>query len=429
MSDPICEGIKMNKNVLKTYILSKAAAMLLAVTLSLSLLVPASCINTYAVTDAATAAEAETGHPAATSITNCKAFYNQFLDRDLIIEADISPAGGREVQLQRYNSKDSSWETIITVNADEDTRSEEAAEVSRTAEPVTDADGEAGAAAETTWRFFVPATETASEAVSGKISVTTRNLEKLDLSARAACIYRIDSKSNGTTIYSMNGNDEVAQASTTKLMTAILLLESGLTDSTTRISSHAAATPWGSGRLAAGDVYSNRDLLYAMLLPSSNDAATAIAERVGGSEAAFVGMMNDKAGKMGFTRTHFRNPHGLDADGHYTTARELAKLTAYAYNFPEIRDCWATQCKTITSLERKRSWTLWSTNAIFNYVKNFLGGKTGTESNAGCCFTGIYTYGGSTYVTVVLGSGYGFSRWSDTKKLHRYIQDHAATGY
>ena len=446
MSDPICEGIKMNKNVLKTYILSKAAAMLLAVTLSLSLLVPASCINTYAVTDAATAAEAETGHPAATSITDCKAFYNQFLDRDLIIEADISPAGGREVQLQRYNSKDSSWETIITVNADEDTRSEEAAEVSRTAEPVTDADGEAGAAAETahvsisvpkeerektssTWRFFVPATETASEAVSGKISVTTRNLEKLDLSARAACIYRIDSKSNGTTIYSMNGNDEVAQASTTKLMTAILLLESGLIDSTTRISSHAAATPWGSGRLAAGDVYSNRDLLYAMLLPSSNDAATAIAERVGGSEAAFVGMMNDKAGKMGFTRTHFRNPHGLDADGHYTTARELAKLTAYAYNFPEIRDCWATQCKTITSLERKRSWTLWSTNAIFNYVKNFLGGKTGTESNAGCCFTGIYTYGGSTYVTVVLGSGYGFSRWSDTKKLHRYIQDHAATGY
>ena len=279
------------------------------------------------------------------------------------------------------------------------------------------------------WRIYVPAAKKVPAVSSDRITVITRNLEDLSISARTACIYRIDSKSNGTTIYSMNGNDEVAQASTTKLMTAILLLESGLIDSTTRISSHAAATPWGSGRLAAGDVYSNRDLLYAMLLPSSNDAATAIAERVGGSEAAFVGMMNDKAGEMGFTRTHFRNPHGLDADGHYTTARELAKLTAYAYNFPEIRDCWATQCKTITSLERKRSWTLWSTNAIFNYVKNFLGGKTGTESNAGCCFTGIYTYGGSTYVTVVLGSGYGFSRWRATKKLHRYIQDHAATGY
>ena len=246
------------------------------------------------------------------------------------------------------------------------------------------------------------------------------------LSVKDAGLFDLKRKN---TIYGAGLTQKVYPASTTKLMTAILLLESGLIDSTTRISSHAAATPWGSGRLAAGDVYSNRDLLYAMLLPSSNDAATAIAERVGGSEAAFVGMMNDKAGKMGFTRTHFRNPHGLDADGHYTTARELAKLTAYAYNFPEIRDCWATQCKTITSLERKRSWTLWSTNAIFNYVKNFLGGKTGTESNAGCCFTGIYTYGGSTYVTVVLGSGYGFSRWSDTKKLHRYIQDHAATGY
>jgi D-alanyl-D-alanine carboxypeptidase len=212
-------------------------------------------------------------------------------------------------------------------------------------------------------------------------------------------------------------------------MSAIVLLESGKIDSTTKISSYAARTPYASGRLAAGDVYKNRDLLYAMLLPSSNDAATAVAEGVGGSEAGFVSMMNAKAAEMGLTNTHFRNAHGLDADGHYTTAHELAKLTAYAYTFPEIRECWATRYKTIKSVKRGRKWTCWSTNAIFSYISNFLGGKTGTESNAGCCFTGVYTYGGSTYVTVVLGSGYGFSRWSDTKKLHRYIQDHASTGY
>ena len=450
MNDPICAGIRMNKNNQNTFIISKAAAVLLAMILSMSLIVPASCINTYAVTDDTGTAAAEIGQPdagvsdqdqsepgsteavqTATSISSCRTSYNKRFDRDLIIEADISPAGGREVQLQRYNSSDSTWETVLTMNAgaEEVASSEEETAGNGTSHVSFNVPKEEREKVSSTWRIFVPATETAAEAASENIKVTTRNLEELDLSARTACIYRIDSKGKGTMIYSKYSCDEVAQASTTKLMTAILLLENGRIDSTTRISSHAAATPWGSGRLAAGDVYSNRDLLYAMLLPSSNDAATAIAESVGGSEEAFVNMMNDKAAKLGFTRTHFRNPHGLDADGHYTTAYELAKLTAYAYTFPEIRDCWATQCKTITSLEQKRSWTLWSTNAIFNYVKNFLGGKTGTESNAGCCFTGVYTCDGGTYVTVVLGSGYGFSRWSDTKKLHGYIQDYAATSY
>ena len=257
----------------------------------------------------------------------------------------------------------------------------------------------------------------------------TQNLESPDMSAKAACIYRIDGDGKGTLIYSKNADEQRAQASTTKLMSAIVLLESGKIDSTTKISSYAARTPYASGRLAAGDVYKNRDLLYAMLLPSSNDAATAVAEGVGGSEAGFVSMMNAKAAEMGLTNTHFRNAHGLDADGHYTTAYELAKLTAYAYTFPEIRDCWATRYKTIKSVKRGRKWTCWSTNAIFSYVSNFLGGKTGTEGNAGCCFAGVYTSGGSAYVTVVLGSGYGFSRWSDTKKLHRYIDKYAASSY
>jgi D-alanyl-D-alanine carboxypeptidase len=212
-------------------------------------------------------------------------------------------------------------------------------------------------------------------------------------------------------------------------MTAIVLLESGLIDSTTKVSAHAASTPYAAGRMTVGDVFSTRDLLYAMLLPSANDAATAVAERVGGSEEAFVNMMNAKAEELGFTKTHFRNPHGLDADGHYTTAKELAELTAYAYTFPEIRDCWATKYKVIKSLEKGRRWYLVSTNAIFGYVSNFLGGKTGTEGNARCCFTGVYTFNGGTYVTVVLGSGYGFSRWSDTKKLHKYIQDYALSRY
>lgn len=470
----------------KQYILTKAASLLIAMTLCVALVIPAGGFTAYAASETATSeaeatekvteaseasAEAEAAEepaaPVETDISGYKTSYNKRYNEVLEIEADITPAGGREVQLQRYSSEDGTWATILTINEEDpaETVAEEGTSEEVTEEGAADAVVEEGtvetateeAPAETVaknavvdgdtlhvrfdvpaeerartsskWRLYVPATEKATEAYSKTISVTTRNIEKYSLSARNACVYRIDEDGSGTMIYSKESKTEVAQASTTKLMTAILLLESGLIDTTTVISPHAASTPWGSGRLAAGDVYNTRDLLYAMLLPSSNDAATAVAERVGGSEGAFVQRMNAKAEKMGLTQTHFCNPHGLDADGHYTTALELAKLTAYAYTFPEIRDCWGTQWKTIRSLKYGKKWTLWSTNSIFGYISGFIGGKTGTEDNAGCCFTGVYEYDGVAYVTVVLGSGYGFSRWADTKKLHSYVRNYAESSY
>lgn len=409
----------------------------MALALCISLVIPAGGITAYASTES-TANEAEVTEESAaatetevteesaatveTVISGYKTDYNKRYNEILEIEADIIPAGGREVQLQRYSSSDGIWTTIQTITEAEDA-DEDVVHV------CFDVPAEERSRTSSQWRLFVPATENAAEAYSEVISVTTRNIEKYSLSARNACVYRIDEDGSGTMIYSKESKTEVAQASTTKLMTAVLLLESGLLDTTTTISYHAAETPWGSGKLEAGDVYNTKDLLYAMLLPSSNDAATAVAERVGGTEGAFVQRMNAKAEKMGWTQTHFRNPHGLDADGHYTTALELAKLTAYAYTFPEIRDCWGTQWKTIRSLKYGNKWTLWSTNAIFGYISSFLGGKTGTEDNAGCCFTGVYEYEGTAYVTVVLGSGYGFSRWADTKKLHSYIRNYATSSY
>ncbi len=423
----------------------------MALALCISLVIPACGITAYASTES-TANEAEVTEESAatveTVISGYKTDYNKRYNEILEIEADIIPAGGREVQLQRYSSSDGIWTTIQTITEaeDADTFTEEGAADTVAGEDAAnkitenDADedvvhvcfdvpAEERSRTSSQWRLFGPATENAAEAYREVISVTTRNIQKYSLSARNACVYRIDEDGSGTMIYSKESKTEVAQASTTKLMTAVLLLESGLLDTTTTISYHAAETPWGSGKLEAGDVYNTKDLLYAMLLPSSNDAATAVAERVGGTEGAFVQRMNAKAEKMGWTQTHFRNPHGLDADGHYTTALELAKLTAYAYTFPEIRDCWGTQWKTIRSLKYGNKWTLWSTNAIFGYISSFLGGKTGTEDNAGCCFTGVYEYEGTAYVTVVLGSGYGFSRWTDTKKLHSYIRNYATSSY
>ena len=259
--------------------------------------------------------------------------------------------------------------------------------------------------------------------------------ESLSISVFASNVPAISAKSailvdqSGNVLFEKDADERMLIASTTKLMTAILAIDSGKLGKTTTISKHAAATPWGSGRLKSGDKYNNKDLMYAMLMPSSNDAATAVAEMVSGTEAKFVSKMNTRAKKMGLTHTQFKNPHGLDADGHYTTAKELAMLTATAYTYPLISEIWNTRVKTIKSLKYKRSWTLWTTNAIFGYDSNLKGGKTGTEDNAGCCFAGAYELNGVTYITVVLGSGYGFTRWLDTKKLHSYIKSYAESSY
>ena len=405
----IGRGILMKRS---RRIIQNTAVILLALALIITSVMPAAEVSVFAVSGTKTVS---------TKITDYTRSMNKsYRNKKVKIRATISPAkGGRTVMLQRYDSKKATWNTILTtVTADADSAGVSFTIPKKYRKRTT-----------SYWRIYAPATAKAKAAASQTITLITRNIKKYDFSAEALCIYRVDGNNSGTYIYSSYMDEKRPMASTTKLMTAVLLMESGKLNTRTRISGHAAATPWGSGKLAKGDIYRTRDLLYAMLLPSSNDAATAVAEKVGGSESAFVSMMNNKARKMGLTHTHYMNPHGLDASGHYTTAAELARLTAYAYTFPEIRECWATKSKTIYSLNTNKSWNLWTTNSIINYVQNFIGGKTGTTDDAGCCFAGVYKYKGATYVTVVLDSGYGFSRWSDTQKLHSYIRKYAAKKY
>lgn len=348
---------------------------------------------------------------------------NKTLKQNVVIKADIYPANEeRTVKLQRYNTSKKKWSTISTMTA-VSTSDDGHASVK------FDVPSEKRKKTTSKWRVYVSKSDHAASAKSKTIKIISRNVSKVSLSAKAACIYRVDGKGKGTLIYTKNSAAKRAQASTTKLMTAILAIDSGKMGKKTTISEHAVATPWGSGKMKAGDTYKNKDLMYAMLMPSSNDAATAMSEMVSGTEAKFVKKMNKKAKEMGLANTHFCNPHGLDADGHYTTAKELAILTAEAYTYPLISEIWNTKVKTIKSIKYKRSWTLYSTNAIFGYDSNFKGGKTGTEDNAGCCFAGAYELNGVTYITVVLGSGYGFSRWLDTKKLHSYIKNNAESTY
>ncbi len=372
----------------------------------------------YSAVFAEDAASEET--VAATSITGYPRKLNKSIGGAAKFSATISPAdGGRTVRLQRYDTSAGKWVTIKKKVTDDAASAKVAFSIAARYRDRTTS----------RWRLYVNSSDTAGSALSREITITTLNLEKVSLSARTACIYCFDYDGKGTFLYNQAMNKRRPQASTTKMMTSVLLMESGKIGTVTKISKHAANTPYSNGHLAKGDKYYSKDLMYAMMLPSANDAATAVAEKVRGSESSFVSMMNARAKEIGLKNTHYVNPHGLDADGHYSTAADVAKLTAYAFTFPEIADCMATKSKTIYCINRDKSWHLYTTNSIFGYIKNFFGGKTGTTGNAGYCFAGVYKYKKKLYVTVVMGCGSESARWSDTKKLHKYIKKYAAGTY
>ena len=329
----------------------------------------------------------------------------------------VAPAkNGRTVNLQQYDSKKKAWLTRATYTVKG--QDQAAVTVSLAKKYRKKTTGK--------WRVVVPATDQAGEAVSRVCTVTSTNIKGKKLSGKSACIYCVDTNK---VIYGKAHTTRRSPASTTKLMTAVILVESGKLGGNTTISEKAASTPWGSGKLRKGDSYRNIDLLYAMLLPSSNDAAVAVAEGVSGSTGKFIRQMNTKAGQMGLKNTHFCNPHGLNDKNHYTTAYELARITAYAYGKEEIRKAMKTRTRTIKSLRYQRKWKLYSSDTLLGRIKSFLGGKTGTGSDAKYCFAGVYKYKGKTYVTVVLRAGSAVGRWKDTRKLHSYIRKYGETRY
>ncbi|HEX8996126.1 MAG TPA: D-alanyl-D-alanine carboxypeptidase family protein [Ktedonobacterales bacterium] len=156
------------------------------------------------------------------------------------------------------------------------------------------------------------------------------------VAAHAAFLFDANS---GLILYSKNADEELPQASCTKVMTALVAVEHGNLDQliTVGADAHALVGPDSSYMgLGTGEKLTLRDLLYGLVLPSGNDAAIAIADGIAGSVPAFVALMNQRAQQLGLTHTHFINPHGLDAAGHYTSARDLAALAAVAMRNPTL---------------------------------------------------------------------------------------------
>lgn len=194
----------------------------------------------------------------------------------------------------------------------------------------------------------------------------------------AACIVVDDT---GAVLYARAADAELPNASTTKMVTALVTIRDSSLDETVTVSRFAAATGGGGLDLQAGDVYTVEGLLYALLLSSSNDAAVALAEHAAGSEDAFVTEMNELAASLGARHTHFANAHGLDAPGHYSSARDLARIAIALLRRPALARIVATAHAVVQG--PRGSVPLDNRNVLLETYPGAIGVKTGYTAGAG----------------------------------------------
>lgn len=248
------------------------------------------------------------------------------------------------------------------------------------------------------------------------IEVTASNVSELPkTNSRRYIVYDRISKSM---IIGKNEDIKSAMASTTKIMTTIVILEKADLNETVTVSAKAGGTGGSRLGLKRGDKASVRDLLYGLMLRSGNDAAVALAEHVGGSVKGFAELMNEKAIELGLTNTHFVTPHGLDDANHYTTALELAKLTDYAMDNETFAKIVGTKSTTIYINNQSRQ--INNTNELLGVLNGVVGVKTGFTNNAGRCLVTETKRNDMDIITIVLGADTKKDRTKDSVNLIEY---------
>ncbi len=248
------------------------------------------------------------------------------------------------------------------------------------------------------------------------IEVTASNVSELPkTNSRRYIVYDRISKSM---IIGKNEDVKSAMASTTKIMTTIVILEKADLNEKVTVSAKAGGTGGSRLGLKRGDKASVRDLLYGLMLRSGNDAAVALAEHVGGSVKGFAKLMNEKAIELGLTNTHFVTPHGLDDANHYTTALELAKLTDYAMDNETFAKIVGTKSTTIYINNQSRQ--INNTNELLGVLNGVVGVKTGFTNNAGRCLVTETKRNNMDIITIVLGADTKKDRTKDSVNLIEY---------
>lgn len=226
------------------------------------------------------------------------------------------------------------------------------------------------------------------------------SLGNFGVSAGSAVIMDLHS---GSVLFAQNADERRGMASTTKIMTALVVLETLSPDTVVEVSPDAVGTEGSSLYLKAGEKLTVLDLLYGLMLESGNDAAVALAIACDGSTDKFAERMNARAESLGLTDTHFANPHGLTAEGHYTTARELALITAEALRNDIFREIVSTHKKQIPYDGVPDARYLTNHNPLLTKYDGMIGVKTGWTTVDGKCFVTAAERDGLTLIAVSLG--------------------------
>ena len=232
------------------------------------------------------------------------------------------------------------------------------------------------------------------------------------VSARAAVLYEPETESF---LYSKNSNEKLSMASTTKIMTALIALEELGLDEEIEVDSRAVGIEGSSIYLKEGERLTALDLVYALMLQSANDAAEALAYRISGSIEGFAALMNERAEALGLKDTNFENPHGLDAKNHYTTAHDLALISAKALENPIFKEIASCYKKEIESSEIKR--TLVNHNKLLKSYEGCIGVKTGYTKKSGRSLVSAAERDGLRLISVTINAP---NDWQDHKSLLDY---------
>ncbi|MDR1775629.1 MAG: D-alanyl-D-alanine carboxypeptidase [Actinomycetes bacterium] len=232
-----------------------------------------------------------------------------------------------------------------------------------------------------------------------------------DVDCKAGCVVTAD----GRVLWSRALNSERAMASITKIMTAIVTIEESDPELPIVVPSIYAEAGESSAGLVKGEKMTRHELLEALLVKSGNDAAITAAVNVAGSEDAFVQLMNLKAADLGLEHTHFANPHGLDQDGHYTSAADIATMARYAMSLPDFRDIVGRAQVSFKTSKVKH--TLHNTNILLQSYEGCNGVKTGWTDKAGYCVVDSAQRDGIEIYAVVLGTAGDLDRFFDARDL------------
>lgn len=235
--------------------------------------------------------------------------------------------------------------------------------------------------------------------------------ENISLSAKAAVLIEADT---GTIILAKNENSKLPMASTTKIMTTLLTLESGDLDKTYQIPDEALMTEGSSMGLCFGESVTKKELCYGMMLPSGNDAANTAALLIGGSFEAFAKQMNRRAASIGMKNTNFVTPSGLHDDKHYSTAYDMAILTREALKNELFSEICRTKSIKLSSDGFESDKYLSNTNRLLTKYPYCIGVKTGFTDEAGRCLVSAAEKGGVKLIAVTLNAA---DDWNDHIKM------------